>query len=300
MNQKQNKYTFSVVIPVYNEEGSVKKLIEEINSVFENWGEDCEIIVVDDGSTDSTAREVKKTNAKLIIFDKNYGQSSALNEGINEAQGDFIVTMDGDGQNDPDDIPAMFHKMMEEKIDLICGERRDRKSKKSIKIGAQIAAKIRRIALDDRITDSGCTLKIFKKDAAKSLNLFRGMHRFIPALLKLDGYNVGEIKVNHRPRTSGQTKYNWLKYFPGALGLLTVLQIRIDKKINFISLPYLFFLVLIIISIIFNLTGEVNKGLNIILSLSILFLFWLGKVIDEETAKHYSYNPKYKIKEVIN
>lgn len=296
--REEKKNLFSVVIPAYNEEGSIKSLIEEIESLFIHWRKPFEIIVVDDGSSDSTINQIKKTNAKLVAFNKNYGQSSALNEGINRAEGDYIITMDGDGQNSPTDIPRMFKKMQKEGLDLICGERRERKSKKSIKIGAKVAAKIRRIALDDKITDSGCTLKIFTKDAAKSLNLFRGMHRFIPALLNLDGYSIGEIEVNHRPRTSGQTKYNCLKYFPGTIGLLTVWRIKNNEK------KHLFFLFysLVILLFIFGLISLIMYDyilINTLITISTLLILVVVFFVEKDARKHYNYTPKYKITKQI-
>ena len=295
---KGDKPLFSIVIPAYNEEGAIKDLIEEVFCIFKEWGKHLEVIVVNDGSTDLTPKKIKETDAKLVSFDKNYGQSSALDAGIKLASGNYIVTIDGDGQNDPSDIPKMFKKMKEKNVDLICGKRKNRKSKKTIKIGARLASKVRKLILDDEITDSGCTLKIFEKDLAKDLDLFRGMHRFIPALAKIKGYKVGEISVNHRVRKSGKTKYNCLKYFPGTIGLLTVWRIKSNKK-NRKSFSPMFCALIIFLSItILNIFHPEIENFPLLMLSLVAFLgfFLIGYLVEKDFKKYYNYKPEYKVK----
>lgn len=288
---------FSIVIPAYNEEEIVASLVDEVKSVFKNWNKKLEIIVIDDGSTDSTRKVIKsKKNIKLIGFDKNYGQSYALDAGIKEASGDYIITMDADGQNDPADIPAMFKKLKTTNADLICGWRKNRKDPQTIKLGAIIAAKVRKLWLNDKTIDSGCTLKLFKKETAEELNLFKGMHRFIPAILKIKGKKVIDMKVNHRPRTTGKTKYNWLKYFPGSFGMITVwlMKKRKERKGNF---PLLIMGVLLLAVGIINYLFLVPLLINVLFSLLIISFSTLLFITDSAVDNFYNYKPIYKIEE---
>lgn len=288
---------FSIVIPAYNEEEIVASLVDEVKSVFKNWNKKLEIIVIDDGSTDSTRKVIKsKKNIKLIGFDKNYGQSYALDAGIKEASGDYIITMDADGQNDPADIPVMFKKLKTTNADLICGWRKNRKDPQTIKLGAIIAAKVRKLWLNDETIDSGCTLKLFKKETAEELNLFKGMHRFIPAILKIKGKKVIDMKVNHRPRTTGKTKYNWLKYFPGSFGMITVwlMKKRKERKGNF---PLLIMGVLLLAVGIINYLFLVPLLINVLFSLLIISFSTLLFITDSAVDNFYNYKPIYKIEE---
>jgi hypothetical protein len=205
--------------------------------------------------------------------------------------------MDGDGQNDPADIPKMIGVLKNKNLDLVCGWRKDRKDPNSIKVGAKIAAKLRKLFLKDDTIDSGCTLKVFRKRVAKRLNLFKGMHRFIPALLKTQGFKTVDMKVNHRPRTSGKTKYNWLKYFPGILGMLTVLKIRLDSKNKgyfFNLLWFIFFIFYLLIFLVFSLPLLLNISFVLFLLGLALILF----LVRSETRKFYNYKPNYKIEEI--
>lgn len=288
---------FSVVIPAYNEEEIIGSLIDELKDVFKIWGQNLEIIIVDDGSTDKTRKIIKsKKNIKLIGFDRNYGQSYALDAGIKKASGNYIITMDADGQNDPADIPAMFKKLQTTNADLICGWRKDRKDPRTIKLGAIIAAKIRKVFLDDKTIDSGCTLKLFKKEAAKELNLFKGMHRFIPAILKIKGKNTIDMKVNHRPRTTGKTKYNWLKYFPGSLGMLTVWLMK-KRKEEKGHLPFLIIGMLLLIIGTINYLFLIPLFINMLFSLLIIIFSILLFITHLAVDNFNNYKAIYKIEE---
>lgn len=216
-------YRISVVVPVYNEEGNVEELHREIKEVCEANNYTYEIIFVDDGSSDRTAELCKKLKPlKLIKFRKNFGQTAAMDAGIKEAQYDYIVTMDGDRQNDPSDIPNMLKYMDEQGLDVVSGWRKNRKDtfmKKFVSRGANF---LRSILVRDNIHDSGCSLKVYKRECFKGVNLYGEQHRFIPALLKIKGFTVGEVVVNHRARTAGKTKYNWKRTFKGFVDMISV------------------------------------------------------------------------------
>lgn len=213
----------SVVVPLLNEEGNIRKLHQEIVKVCQENKYDYEIIFVDDGSTDKTpeiCQELKPL--KCVRMRKSFGQTAAMDAGIKASKYDYIVTMDGDLQNDPADIPNLVNYLEANELDIVSGWRKNRKDtamKKFISRGANF---LRGHIVDDGIHDSGCSLKIYKRECFDHINLYGEMHRFIPALLKIKGFKVGEIVVNHRPRTSGKTKYNWKRTFKGFVDMISL------------------------------------------------------------------------------
>jgi glycosyltransferase involved in cell wall biosynthesis len=213
----------SFVIPVFNEEDNIAELHKNIVQICEHHKLVCEIIIVDDGSQDGTSNIVKSLfPVKYIRFRKNFGQTAAIDAGIKNAKYDLIITMDGDGQNDPGDIPRLIHHIRENNFDVVSGWRKlrhDPLSKRIISLGAKV---LRRIIINDGIHDSGCTLKIYKRECFYDLTLYGEMHRFIPALLKIRGFKIGEIEVNHKPRVKNSTKYNWKRIVKGFLDMLAV------------------------------------------------------------------------------
>lgn len=216
-------YRVSIVVPVYNEEGNVEDLYKEIKEVCENEGYEYEIIFVNDGSGDRTDEICRKLKPlKYICLRRNFGQTAAMDAGIKEAKHDYIVTLDGDRQNDPHDIPRMLHYLVENNLDVVSGWRKNRKDtfmKRFISRGANF---LRGILVKDGIHDSGCSLKVYKKECFKGVNLYGEQHRFIPALLKIKGFTVGEVVVNHRARTVGKTKYNWHRTIKGFVDMISV------------------------------------------------------------------------------
>lgn len=210
------------MVPLYNEEGNVEKLHEKIVEACEKLGKSYEVIFVDDGSSDGTVKKCEKLSPLVLIEQrKNFGQTAAFDAGFKEAQGELIVTMDGDLQNDPADIPKLLEKM-EEGYDIVSGWRFDRKDPVSKRIFSRTADKLRKVLLHDSIHDSGCSLKVYRTKALKEIDLFGEMHRFIPAVLELDGWKVGEVKVSHHPRVSGVTKYNWKRAIKGLVDMIAV------------------------------------------------------------------------------
>lgn len=213
----------SIVVPVYNEEGNVEELHKEIKEVCEKNQYIYEIIFVDDGSSDDTVKLAENlAPLKLIELRRNFGQTAAMDAGIKVAQNDYIVTMDGDRQNDPADIPAMLNYLEENNLDVVSGWRKNRKDTAMKKFTSRGANFLRGILVHDGIHDSGCSLKVYKKECFKNINLYGEQHRFIPAILKIKGFTVGEIVVNHRPRTAGKTKYNWKRTIKGFVDMISV------------------------------------------------------------------------------
>ncbi|NPA87623.1 MAG: glycosyltransferase family 2 protein [Epsilonproteobacteria bacterium] len=203
----------SVVVPLMNEEDNIKYLIEEVDKALKDF--DYELILVDDGSTDNTVEEIKKhmnDKTKLVILNRNYGQTSAMAAGIEVASGDIIVTIDGDLQNDPSDIPMMVEKL-NEGYDVVAGIRAKRKDEPFRKFLSKIANKIIRKVTGVHITDYGCTLKVFKKDVAKNLQLYGELHRFIPILAEMYGAKITEVPVKHHERKFGKSKYGFNRTF---------------------------------------------------------------------------------------
>lgn len=213
----------SVVIPVYNEAATIANLHAEVVTVMRQLGRPFEVIIVDDGSHDETLSVLKTLHpVRIIVFRKNFGQTAALDAGIKSARGEYIVTLDGDGQNDPAEIPRLVETLESRNLDIVSGWRKDRKDSLSKKHASRAAAFLRKFLINDGIHDSGCTLKIYRKECFDHVDLYGEMHRFIPALLKIKGFKIGEIEVHHRMRQGGVTKYNWQRGIRGILDMVSV------------------------------------------------------------------------------
>ncbi len=201
----------SLVICVWNEELNIKPLSEQIKAALSDI--DYEAIFVDDGSTDNTRKEIRKINDDrflLVELKRNYGQSSALQAGIDQAEGEFVVLLDGDLQNDPADVPMMLKMIEEEEWDMVAGVRANRKDGMFLrKVPSKIANYMIREATGIHMKDLGCTLKIFTRDTIKSIHIYGELHRYIPALITLEGATrITQVDVNHRARKFGDSKYN--------------------------------------------------------------------------------------------
>ena len=215
--------SISVVVPVYNEEGNVERLHKEIVDVCRENGYQFEIIFVDDGSSDKTGELCRTLKPlKLISMRKNFGQTAAMDAGIKASQYEYIVTMDGDCQNDPKDIPGMIRYLEDNDLDVVSGWRKNRKDSFFKKFTSRGANFLRHLIVHDGIHDSGCSLKVYRHECFDGMNLYGEQHRFIPALLKIKGFKVGEVVVNHRARTSGKTKYNWKRTIKGFVDMISV------------------------------------------------------------------------------
>ena len=196
----------SIIVPLYNEEENVPILQSELNAVLK--GIDHEIIFVDDGSADRTVERIGVApNVRVLRLERNAGQSAAIYAGLNAARGATLVLIDGDLQNDPADIPKLLDEIARG-ADLVCGYRAQRRDTLVKRLTSRIANTIRSRYTKDGVRDTGCTLKAMRRECVTELVPFKGMHRFIPALVKGGGYGLIEIPVNHRPRRFGQTKYS--------------------------------------------------------------------------------------------
>lgn len=216
----------SVVLPIYNEEESIPVLLPRISAALDPLGKAYEVVCVNDGSSDgslSLLREMAKQNPaiRIVNFKKNHGQTAAFDAGFHAAKGEVVVTMDADLQNDPADIPKLLEKMGE--FDVVCGWRHKRNDPWIRLVSSRIANGVRNWLSDETITDTGCSLKAFRREDLLKLKLYNGMHRFLPTLLKMEGCRVTEVKVGHFPRQYGTSKYGiGNRLFKGLYDLVAV------------------------------------------------------------------------------
>lgn len=225
----------SVVVPLFNEEENVSILQTELRSAL--GGLDHEIIFVDDGSIDRTVERIETApNVRVIRFEKNGGQSAAIYVGLQTARGATVVLIDGDLQNDPADIPRLLDEIARGGADLVCGYRAQRKDTLLKRLTSQIANAVRSRFTKDGVRDTGCTLKAMRCECVSALVPFKGMHRFIPALIKGAGYRLVEIPVNHRPRRFGLSKYGLgnraLRATIDMFGVRWLLSRRLNYKVR--------------------------------------------------------------------
>ena len=217
----------SVIVPVYNEESNVAPLYSLLKSALQKIDRSCEVIFIDDGSKDRTFQVLQELNesdplCKVIRFRRNFGQTAALAAGFAHARGETIVTLDGDLQNDPNDIPMMLAKM-EEGYDVVSGWRIRRKDKfLTRRFPSMCANWLISKMTGVQLHDYGCTLKAYRREVAQNIGLYGEMHRFIPAIASTMGVTIAEVRVNHRPRIHGKSKYNISKSIRVFLDLLTV------------------------------------------------------------------------------
>lgn len=305
----------SVVVCVYNEELNVIPLVQQISDALKGY--EYEIIYVDDGSTDDTIKNLKSiphSQLKIVEFRKNYGQSAALMAGIDYAQGEFIVTMDGDLQNDPSDIPMMLKIAEEGDWDLVAGLRKKRKDGMLLrKIPSNIANWIIRTSSGVKMKDYGCALKVFRAEIAKDMGLYGELHRFIPVLASFEGARITQVDVKHHARQFGESKYGlgrtlkvvsdlllmlfFKKYMQKPMHLFGnsgVLLFAIGCLINL----YLFFLK---IGMGQDIWGKPMLILGLMLVLAGIQLITIGIVVEIQMRTYFESQQKrpYKIRRII-
>jgi glycosyltransferase involved in cell wall biosynthesis len=213
----------SVIIPVLNEESNIKKLHSQLENVLLKLNFSFEIVFVDDGSIDNTFNNLKLlNNVKIIKFKKNFGQTPAMGAGVFNSTGKIIIIMDGDLQNDPKDIPKLINKI-QDGYDVVSGWRYNRKDTFSKKLFSKTSNILRRLLTNEKIHDSGCSLKAYKRECLEKFEFMGEMHRWIPAILSWKGYKIGEVKVMHHKRKSGKTKYGLTRVIKGFLDLMVVI-----------------------------------------------------------------------------
>jgi len=318
-NNSSDKFLYlSIVIPVFNEEESLYPLSEKIYKSLQSIGKEYEVIFVDDGSTDGSEAIFKNicqryANFKAIRFRRNFGQTAAIAAGLDHAKGEVIITMDGDLQNDPEDIPRLLSKL-DEGYDVVSGWRKNRKDNALTRtLPSNIANWIIGFATGTRLHDYGCTLKAYKADVIKDVCLYGELHRFIPALASLEGAMVTEIPVTHHQRKFGESKYNLSRVWRVVLDLITVSFLRryqtrplhIFGRIGLIS-----FLLGFVISAILtfekiflgaSLANRPLLILGVLLILTGVQLLSLGLIAEMQIRTYFESQKKpiYRIREII-
>ncbi|HEY6207372.1 MAG TPA: glycosyltransferase family 2 protein [Chthoniobacterales bacterium] len=234
MNEATRAPALSVVVPIFNEEKNMSILQEELRAALA--GRDYEVIFVDDGSTDGTAERIESApNVRVVRFERNTGQSAAIYAGLQAAKGAIAVLIDGDLQNDPADIPKLLAEIARG-ADLVCGYREKRRDTLGKRLTSRVANFVRSRFVKDYVRDTGCTLKAMRRDCIAALVPFKGMHRFIPALIRAAGYRLVEVPVHHRPRRFGESKYGLgnraVRATIDMFGVRWLLSRRLDYKLR--------------------------------------------------------------------
>jgi glycosyltransferase involved in cell wall biosynthesis len=262
------RHLVSVVVPLYNEVDSIEQLVKQLLVVCENYRCPHEVVLVDDGSTDGTWQTIERLNfeepcIKGIKLRRNFGQTNAMVAGFESADGDIIVTMDGDLQNDPSDIPKLLRKL-EEGFDIVSGWRKNRKDHFSRVIPSKVANWIISLTTGVQLHDYGCSLKAYRTECIKSVKAYGDMHRFFPALASMTGARVTEVPVKHHPRKFGKSKYGFNRIFRVfsdifALNLIIRFSAYPLKGFAAASFPFValtfFFGILSITAVLFNWTA---------------------------------------------
>ena len=319
MKEKQKSLDISIVIPVYNEEENLKELYEKLSNVLRVITENFELIFVDDGSTDNSFNILKGINTvdkkvKVIKFRRNFGQSAALAAGFDYSKGNVIITIDGDLQNDPEDIPPLLKKISKG-YDIVSGWRVDRKDpfftkKLPSKLSNWLASKLTGVNLHD----FGCTLKAFRRDVVENIKLYGEMHRYIPALASWRGISIAEVKVRHHPRQHGKSKYGITRLIRGMLDLITVkfLLSYSTRPLQLFGIPGIISFVAGFVIGAYLTIGKLFFGMGLsdrpLLLLAVLLIFLgvqfitmglLGEIISR-TYYEMRGMPIYAVKEIID
>ncbi len=256
MNNVDKQIAISVIIPVYNERDSLNELTQSLKDTLDAYGRNYELIFVDDGSKDGSfelLRDLMKTlrGIRIVKFQMNYGKSAALSTGFESARGEYIVTIDSDLQDDPNEIPGLLDKLAEG-FDLVSGWKKHRKDPVSKRLPSKIFNLVTSIATGIRLHDHNCGLKVYRRNVVKKISIYGELHRYIPAMAHALGFRVTEMIVQHHQRKHGESKYGIWRYFAGFFDLLTVMFLT-----RFTTRPLHLFgsmgLMLFIVGIIINL-----------------------------------------------
>lgn len=319
MNIKDEKKSVSVVIPIFNEIENIELAWNEIRDLFKKIDRTYEVVFVDDGSTDGSQqalRNLSEANPEVrsVLLRRNYGQTAAMHAGIQHANGDYIVTMDGDLQNDPDSIPAMLKKL-DDGFDLVHGWRKSRKDKLiSRKLPSWMANRLISKVTGFPINDLGCTLKAIKSEIAKDIELYGEMHRFIPILASNLGARCVEMEVNHRARQFGESKYGIGRSIRVLLDLITIQYMTkyFSSPMKFFGLIGFFIFLLSALSFIavvimkvgwnFDVTGNPLSFLTIVSAILSIQFFSLGLIGELSVRIYYGTGKKqsFQVRELVN
>ena len=314
----EDRMSLSIIIPVFNEEENIPHLVKGLKTAFAGIKTDYEVIFIDDGSTDNTLEVLKDihkagNNIKIIEFRRNFGQTAAISAGFDYSKGDVIITMDGDLQNDPEDIPLLLKKI-DEGYDIVSGWRIDRKDpfftkKLPSKISNWLASKLTGV----RLHDFGCTLKAFRREVVEQINLYGEMHRYIPALASWMGISIAEVRVRHHPRQHGKSKYGIARLMRGLLDLITVkfLLSYSTRPLQLFGIPGIISFIIGIVIGAYLAIERLVFGMSIanrpLLLLAVLLIFLGGQFImtgllgEIITRTYYEVQgkPIYAVKEII-
>ena len=258
--------SISIIVPVLNEEGSLDIFYKEISNALKGFRE-WEIIFIDDGSDDDSNKIIRSladddNRITLIQFFKNFGKADAISEGFKYANGDIVITIDADLQDDPAEIPRLIRKI-QENWDVVSGWKKDRKDPASKKIPSKLFNLVTRILTGIKIHDFNCGLKAYRRKVVKAVDVYGGMHRYIPALAGKKGFSITEIEVNHRPRKFGETKYGGNRFFHGFFDLFTMLFTSryFDRPLHFFGSFGLLFILISLGFEVFSLYDKLVKGI---------------------------------------
>tara|TARA_A100001011_G_scaffold192071_1_gene200739 strand:- start:1299 stop:2219 length:921 start_codon:yes stop_codon:yes gene_type:complete len=302
----------SIVIPVFNEEESIPELYLQIKDALKGESE-YEIIFIDDGSSDNSKKNInalinQDSNVRLISFYRNFGKSAALSEGFKHVSGDIIITMDADLQDDPNEITNLINKL-NEGFDLVSGWKKKRHDPWTKTLPSKVFNFVTRLLTGVKIHDFNCGLKAYRSSVVKSIEIFGGRHRYIPALAGQKKFSVSEIIVNHRPRVHGETKYGGSRIFHGFFDLLTILflnkytqqPLHFFGAIGFVAFSFGFFIQIIVLYYKFALLESFSKHIALLL-LGIVFIivgiqFFSIGLLGEIMARH-SQGKEHRVKEI--
>ena len=264
------KYSVTVIIPTYNEEGSLEELYGRLTSMLEQTASAHELLFIDDGSTDSSLQVILKLRdndrrVKIISFSRNNGKSPALDEGFKAAKGDIVVTIDADLQDNPDEIPAMIAKL-DEGYDLISGWKRDRKDPITKTWPSKLFNFVTSVSSGITLHDFNCGLKVYRREVVKRVHIYGELHRFIPVLAGWEGFRIGEMKVSHFERQYGKSKYGAKRLLNGMFDLMTVMFItrRSTTPLHFFGrIAFSFLAAGGLINLYFLVQWIMGKGLHV-------------------------------------
>lgn len=305
----------SVVVPIFNESGNIRLLDSELKEVLPTVATSFEIIYVNDGSHDDSLEVLRSLKGVIIVdLNRNYGQTTAFDAGFKASRGEIVVSMDGDGQNDPHDIPMLLKKMKDNNLDVVAGWRKHRQDKRGIRLLNIIGRILRRMIIADKIHDAGCALRVYKREAIKGLDIGGEMHRYILALLHWKGFRIGEVPVNHRKRLHGISHYSYTKAVRGFIDLMYIWFIHKYSQrplhffgyLTFISFTAAFLSALSTVYTKVFLSFDVTSNgwffLTGFFTLTGIILFSFGIIIDLLIRIHFNNSPyenRYTIREVI-
>ncbi|HKI86416.1 MAG TPA: glycosyltransferase family 2 protein [Thermoanaerobaculia bacterium] len=303
----------SVLVPVLNEAGTVAELAERVVAVLDGLGKSFEIIFIDDGSNDETAARVRAAHSrdervKLIRLRRNFGKAAALSAGFDASRGSILVTMDGDLQDDPEEIPRFLSKLDSEELDLISGWKRQRQDPISKRYPSKLFNWVTRRLAQVDLHDFNCGFKAYRREVFDQIALYGELHRYIPVLASRRGFSVGELEVQHHPRRHGKSKYGWDRFYKGLLDLMTVLFITkyTRRPLHLFGLIGLAFLLsgfginLYLAILWLNGQGLSNRPLLLlgvllmVLGIQVLTTGLIGEMI---TLKNFERRDSYSVKE---